>query len=235
MVNVAKIKQALQDYFWDSNTERPLDENHYRIDDQGRVHVDFADVMVYRKSATGKLPVRFGVVGGDFLVEDMGLDSLEGAPIKVMGRFNCSKNLLTSLQHAPASCVDLDCSHNQLTDFTHAPKVANTITCNNNQLKDLHDCPASSDVFAAYNPFENFRNTPTNIELVTITWHADLPLLGLLTVHHVEIFDADTGEYREDLSKILNAHVSKGASNKAAMLKCAGELIKAGYKDNARW
>jgi hypothetical protein len=235
MVNVKQIKQALHDYFWDANTERPLDEDNYRIDDTGRVHVVFADVQGLRKSATGKLPVQFGQIGGDFIIEDMELRTLEGAPTRVQGRFNCSHNKLTTLQHAPVKCIQLDCSNNKLMNLAHAPQVVSSVSCDNNLLQDLHNCPEASDVFAAYNPFTTLRNIPAGIELLTITYAPDLPLLGVLSVHHVEIFDPDTGEYLDSLSKILNAHMGKGEINKATMLKCAGELIKAGYKGNAKW
>lgn len=235
MVNTDKIHQDLHRYFWDANTEQPLTELNYQIDSQGSVHVRDADIQGYRVHASRKLPVQFGVVDGDFVIENLELTTLMGAPTKVGGRFSCSKNALMSLMYAPTSCVDLDCSHNQLVTLKHAPRVINSISCDNNQLRDLTACPPAQEVFAAYNPFEHFRNTPGDIERVTLTYKPNLPLLGLLSVHHVEIFDPDNGEYMEPLSKILNAHVGKGVTNKVAMLKCAGELIKAGYKGNARW
>jgi hypothetical protein len=234
MVNTDKIHQDLHRYFEDANTEMPLNEDQYQIDDQGVVHVQ-ADVLRIRGSVNGALPVQFGRVDGDFLVHDMSLTSLVGAPHIVLGAFNCSQNFLTSLMHAPRTCEYMDCSHNKLTNLSHAPIVSNSLDCSYNLITDLATCPPAQDVFASYNPFENFRNTSTNIERVTITYKPNLPLLGLLSVHHVEIFDPDTGEYKEDLSKILNAHAGKGVSNKAHMLKCATELIKAGYKENARW
>lgn len=235
MVNKHEIERQLHAHFWNANTSEPLDAyDDYEIDDQGLVHVHI-DIIGHMPSVTGKLPVQFSEVDGDFLIHKMNLTSLVGAPIKVVGAFDCSENLLTSLLHAPTKCEDLNCSRNKLTNLTHAPMVANSIDCSYNLLTDLTTCPGAQDVFAAYNPFEHFRNTPTDIERVTITYAPNLPLLGLLSVHHVEVFDPDTGEYKEDLSKILNAHVGKGVLNKAAMLKCAGELIKAGYKGNARW
>lgn len=234
MVNQDQIHQDLHWYFEDANTEMPLQEDQYQIDDQGVVHVH-ADVLRIRRSVDGALPVQFGRVNGDFLVHDMSLTSLVGAPHIVLGAFNCSQNLLTSLMHAPRTCENMDCSHNKLTNLSHAPIVSNSLDCSYNLLTDLTTCPGAQDVFAAYNPFEHFRNTPGDIERVTITYKPNLPLLGLLSVHHVEIFDPDNGEYMEPLSKILNAHIGKGVTNKVAMLKCAGELIKAGYKGNARW
>lgn len=235
MVNKALIRRELLAHFRNGVTQDMLDDHDdYQIDDQGIVHVH-TDIQAIIPSVTGKLPVQFGEVQGDFLISSMHLHTLAGAPTRVEGLFNCSKNRLTSLQHAPTSCKYLDCSHNELTNFLHVPQVSHTITCNNNLLTTLKDCPAALDVFAAYNPFESMKHTPGHIELLTITWRPTLPLLGVLAVHHVEIFDPDTGEYLDDLSSILNGHMGNGVIHKAAMLKCAAELIRAGYKENARW
>lgn len=235
MVNKDKIQRDLHWYFWDANTEQPLHEDQYEIDDEGLVHVIATDIQRNRVSLTGLLPVQFGEVDGDFLVDEMNLISLKGAPTWVYGRFNCDRNQLTHLEHAPKKCEDFSCSHNKLVSLTHAPEVGNTITCDHNMLTDLTECPAAKEVFAAYNPFVKLTHTPGHIHQLTITYEPNLPLLGLLSVHHVEIFDPDTGEYMDKLSKILNAHTGKGAHNKAQMLTCAAELIKAGYKGNARW
>lgn len=235
MVNKDQIAYEMHEHFKNAVTGDPLDDyNDYTIDDQGLVHVH-TDIQTQYPSKTGKLPVQFGEVAGDFLISRMNLTSLQGCPTWVYGNFDCSDNALTSLMHAPSKCEDLNCSRNKLTSLSHAPKVANEIDCSYNLLTDLTTCPGAPVVFAAYNPFEHFRNTSGDIKLITITYAPDLPLLGLLSVHHVEIFDPDTGEYMEPLSKMLNAHVGKGVSNKAAMLKCAAELIRAGYKGNAKW
>jgi hypothetical protein len=235
MVNKTQIEKDLRWYFEDALTELPLDDSKYKIDDQGLVHV-FADVRRAWVSLDGKLPVKFGHVQGDFLIPKMNLTSLLGAPHTIKGKFDCSNNLLTAFEHdAPYACADLYCSHNKLTDLKHAPKSVNTITCDNNLLTNLTTCPAAIDVFAAYNPFKNFRNTPDHIQVLTITYEPDLPLLGLLSVPHVEIFDPITGEYDETLTNIINKYTHNGSTIKSHMLQCAAELIRAGYKGNARW
>lgn len=235
MVNKDLIRRELLAHFRNAVTQDILDDyDDYEIDDQGIVNVH-TDIQAIIPSVTGKLPVKFGEVQGDFLISKMQLTSLKGCPTWVYANFDCSENSLTSLMHAPTKCEDFICSRNKLTNLSHAPTVAKLFDCSYNLLTDLTTCPGAQEVFAAYNPFEHFRNTPGNIERVTITYKPNLPLLGLLSVHHVEIFDPDNGEYMEPLSKILNAHVGKGVINKAAMLKCAGELIRTGYKGNARW
>jgi hypothetical protein len=235
MVNKEEIAQELHAHFQNANTNQPLDDyDDYEIDQNGLVHVH-TDIQSVAPSISGQLPVQFSVVDGDFLIRKMKLTSLVGAPTHVEGIFDCSHNLLTSLEHAPKTCADLLCQENQLTSLSHAPMAANSIDCSQNLLTDLSTCPRTRDVFAAYNPFENFRNTPTHIEKVTITYAPNLPLLGLLVAHHVDVFEPNTGEYMKPLTTILNDHVGKGVSNKAHMLKCAIELIKAGYKGNARW
>ena len=83
------------------------------------------------------------VVRGDFNCSDNLLTSLQGAPQTVGGSFYCSHNLLTSLQGAPQKIEgDFNCSNNQLTNLQGAPQtVRGNFFCFKNQLTCLQGAP----------------------------------------------------------------------------------------------
>lgn len=72
----------------------------------------------------GALTVNFGVVNGTFDCSGLGLTTLVGAPSKC-SEFNCSNNLLTSLQGSPQIVYDgtVDCSKNKLKDLLGGPQT----------------------------------------------------------------------------------------------------------------
>jgi len=71
-----------------------------------------------------KIPVKFGVVEGEFSGSFNQLTSLEGAPQIIEGDFYCSDNQLTSLEGAPKEVGGhFYCSTNQLTSLEGAPQT----------------------------------------------------------------------------------------------------------------
>ena len=87
--------------------------------------------------------VRFGVVEGRFDCSGNLLTSLEGAPRKVGGSFECDNNRLTSLVGAPREIGGtFSCHNNRLTSLVGAPeKVRGTFDCRVNQLTSLEGAP----------------------------------------------------------------------------------------------
>jgi hypothetical protein len=68
------------------------------ITDSGLVNAD-GGVRMIRRSTT--LPVTFGEISGDFIIEDKGLVSLEGCPKMIGGSFVVTQNLLSTLVGLP--------------------------------------------------------------------------------------------------------------------------------------
>jgi hypothetical protein len=231
MVNKEAIDALLFRYFENALEEEPLGEDSYVIAVDGSVQVS-ADVGRKRSAPYGILPVKFSHIDGDFLVPEMKLTSLINSPQMVDGMFDCSHNQLTNLTHSPHSVIDFDCSHNQLTNLAGCPAVPGELVCNNNLLTSLESCPQAAWVWAVNNPFMHFRNTPSHIDTVHVTWYADLPLLGLLVVKNIGLIEPDTGEEMKDLEQIMNRYAGQG---RQGSLACAAELSKAGFKENARW
>ena len=234
MVNKFQIEQDLWRYFEDGETEESLTSEQYTIKDNGVVNVD-AYVARRRSVASGILPVKFGYVQGGCSFSEMNLRTLRGSPHSVNGDFDCSHNNLVNLMYAPKHLADsLRCSNNQLTSLTGCPQVPGELDCSSNKLTDLSTSPPVRVCWATLNPFQHFRNTPGHIHEVDITYAPDLPMLGLLSVHKVEVYDPETGGLMEQLSEILTAHCGKGVWHKKNALACAIDLTKAGFKSNAR-
>lgn len=102
-----------------------------------------------------------------------------------------------------------------------------------NELKDLSDAPDWVGGFMDIrdNPFQSLTGFPHHVEeYVVITYHHDLPLLRLLSAQQGIRFAGAATPVK--VRQILINH--KGAGKPGA-LKAAGELIRAGFKENARW
>jgi hypothetical protein len=205
MVDTDQIERLMYNYFEDAYLQR-ITPDDYAIDSDGAVHVKI-DVCMVKSTPNRMLPVQFAVVDGNCMLSDRQLKSLKGAPHTVNGDFDCSYNLLTSLKHAPTNAIEL--------------------LCNNNLLTNLTDAPACQLLWATRNPFQSFKHTPDHISEVVISYAPDLPLLGLLSVGKI-MFEQDSDLIQ--LTEILNRHTQQG---KAGQLKCAAELIRAGFKSNA--
>jgi hypothetical protein len=234
MVDEREIRLLMFKYFIDDYTDAHILPKDYYIDVNGLVNVDVHLVMA-KPTPNRMLPVQFGVVKGDFVVSGMKLTSLRGAPYSVNGDFACSMNNLTSLEHAPKTVragYSLLCDENKLTSLAHAP-VAEKLVCDHNLLKNLVDAPPCKFLWATQNPFESFKHTPDHIEQVMISYAPNLPLLGLLNVAKIELGPTPGYNYQQEIQpieEILNKYTRQG---KVGQLKCAAELIRAGFKDHA--
>lgn len=231
MVDPAEIEYLLNTYFENAMTEDLFSEDDYVVAADGSVET-YTDVSSKKLMPNGRLPLKFGVVDGNFSVAGAGLQTLLHSPTRVIGTFDCSGNKLTSLAHSPKSVISFQCSNNQLTTLSGCPKVSDELWCDNNLLTSLETLPEASWVWATDNPFEHFRNTPSHINTVTVSWNQTLPLLGLLSVQKIQLVDPATDQSMESLEEILNQYAGKGQQGAIA---CAAELAKAGFKGNARW
>lgn len=133
---------------WRVNEETGLVDIDGNFDSVDRVYV-------YNERLGKKIPewkcveskdfkgIKFGVVTGYFSCEHMKLESLEGAPIKVMEDFICKRNKLTSLEGAPKEVGwDFDCSGNNLKDLKGCPSlVGRDFICSSNKIESLGGCP----------------------------------------------------------------------------------------------
>ena len=107
--------------------------------------------------------VRFGEVTGSFVSFNNLLQSLEGAPQTVGGKFDCSGNSLTTLVGAPQTVRGtFYCSNNFLQSLEGAPRtVGGSFICrqNKNSLRTLEGAPQTVGV-----NFDCSNNSLTTLE-----------------------------------------------------------------------
>jgi len=86
-----------------------------------------------------KLPLKFGIVDGNFHCSSNQLTSLENTPNWVNESFYCYDNHLTSLVGAPKSVgSNFVCYGNQLTSLEGSPQsVGGSFWCHDNQIRDF--------------------------------------------------------------------------------------------------
>jgi uncharacterized protein YjbJ (UPF0337 family) len=94
--------------------------------------------------------------------------SLEGAPKKVEGNFNCTGNKLTSLEGAPEKVEgDFYCYINNLTSLEGAPKkVEGNFNCTGNNLTSLEGAPekVEGDFYCYNNNLTSLEGAPEKVE-----------------------------------------------------------------------
>jgi hypothetical protein len=106
----------------------------------GLVDVD-GDVNISKMNLTS-IPIRFGVVTGDFSCYENNLITLDGSPKQVGGTFYCDNNKITSLVGGPTSVTSYNCASNKLVNFEGSPdKVKGFFHANLNPLKSLIGSP----------------------------------------------------------------------------------------------
>jgi len=248
MVTQSQVQEILAERFHISGAVR-IDPDTLMVNVQGNVRM---------KQHAPEFGVQFGEVSGDFFCYNMTLKTLKGAPHRVGRDFNCESNLITSLEHAPAhisgsfSCASnkglhslahaphhvganfncarcelttldgacdlvdgwFDCAHNKLTSLEHGPRL----------VTDLFDC--------SYNPLTSMKGAPDTMGSIEITYDEQLPLLRCLHAQLSINFIGGDQYPPQDVENVLTRYMG---SDKSAMIKCAVELIRAGYKANARW
>ena len=196
-----------------SQVEKVL-KQYFKISGKVSIRPDLVvDVQgdVELKRQIKQLPVQFGHVSGGFYCVSNRLTNLQGAPHHVGTHFSCVNNMLTSLQGAPAHVGrDFDCYHNKLTSLQGAPA----------HVGGAFDC--------SYNMLTSLVGAPGHVEGDFLcTYGAHIPLLRLIMYDRVIFWEAP-----EQAAEIIDKYAGEG---KPGALKAAAELIKAGYKDNARW
>jgi hypothetical protein len=205
MVNISQVEKILKQYFKISGKVSIGPD--LVVDVQGDVRL---------KRNINQLPVQFGHVSGSFYCVSHRLTSLQGAPHHVGTHFSCINNMLTSLQGAPGHVGgNFDCQHNKLTSLQGAPAhVGGDFDCSYNTLTS--------------NMLTSLEGAPDHVGGDFLcTYGAHIPLLRLIMYDRVIFWEAP-----EQVAEIIDKYAGE---DKPGALKAAAELVRAGYKDNARW
>lgn len=180
--------------------------------------VDVAGTVTLKKDVllpNNRLPIKFGAVGGSFEFNSYpNLATLEGCPYWVGHTFDCALTGVGSLVGAPQKVGgEVDVRFCELKNFVGGPQqVGHNYWGRRNPITSLEGLP---DLI----PGElDFELTP------------GLHILRSLVAEKVDTMHS--AHSVEAVNDILNKYVGQG---KAGALKAAGELIKAGYKEHARW
>lgn len=208
MVDVKLIEAKFHKYFGLSGVITHIDPQTGQIDVDGGVTI---------KRKVSRLPVAFENVTKWFDCSDSKLTTLWGAPSHVGDTFDCSNNMLTSLEHAPEYVGrNFKCAYNKLTNLKGAPdSVGITFNC-------------------VGNPLTSLEGAPTHVQAQFIVSYApDLPLLRTLGARQGVWLDWGFKSHNQ-VQDILNDNEFKG-KGKTGAIKCAIALMRAGYKENARW
>lgn len=202
----------------------------------GSIGVQFGKVKDYRVKETRLINLEGSPTecDGDVLIHlNSRLKSLQGGPQKVNGNFDCSLNRLMNLEHLPMHIKgSISLGGNKLASLNGAPKRVNGFFfVNHNQLKTLKGVPEyiQEDFDVSNNPLENLNDWPLHIGgKVHVSWKPKLPLLKTLTALRGVACEGAP----QQVQIILDTYAGEG---KQGAIKAAAELIKAGYKENARW
>jgi hypothetical protein len=113
--------------------------SEFTVNEDGSVDVD-GDVLF--RQWINKIPVKFGVVKGNFHIIGTDIINLENSPKIVHGNFNCTHNNLTTLEGCPEYVgFDFDCSDNRLMNLVGSPKeVGGDFNCSESGLISLQGC-----------------------------------------------------------------------------------------------
>ena len=188
-----------------------------QVDDDGVVNVS-GDLKM-RSKHIQEIPVQFGTVDGTFDVTGMNIASLKGSPQVVGGTFSCVGNNLTTLEGGPK----------EVHGFYHA---------DHNQLTDLKGCATRVDrmLSITHNPLKSLEGLTPGVSHIKLTYNEHMPLLRLLDLpggFQIPAPDQESWDYSEPpWEKILEPYMGEG---RKGAIKAAAELVKAGYKENARW
>ena len=126
---------------------------------------------------------------------------------------------------------DFDCNFNALASLVGSPDhVDGSFNCENNQLTSLQGAPryVLYDFDCSANNLSTLEGAPAHVGgTFFCTYYAHLPLLRLSMYNNVEIDHAPA-----QVNQIMGTYAGQG---KVGAIKAAAELIRAGFKDNARW
>lgn len=140
------------------------------------------------------------VVKGSFDCSQNLLVTLDGAPRRVGSDFDCDHNRLRSLEGGPESVGNsYDCSYNQLSSLKGSPKtVGHSFFSNSNSLLSLNGCAAMEvgNYFkVSDNLINDFSIIPKRFQTISLT------LLEKSAMHKKEIINGRTYSYKSFLEE----------------------------------
>lgn len=214
-------------------------DGDYQVDEDGIVNV-LGNVEY--KTSINRLRVQFGTVIGNFTrsrttPQNPRLNTLAGFPRKVEGGVSVARSQIRDLTHAPnqvgGSFYAYDCAN--LKSLHGAPKwIGGNMLVYACALTSLAGAPlvVKGTFDASQNPLENYDHVPEGCSSVSLSYNRQAPILRLLMYPEVHFKFDHVREPHPIVNEIMHKYAGQG---RAGAIKAAGELIRAGYKENARW
>lgn len=215
-------------------------DGDYQVDADGTVNVVG---NVEYKTAINKLWVQFGTVVGNFTrsratPQNPRLNTLSGFPRKVEGGVSVARSQIKDLTHAPNQVGGNFWAYHcaQLQSLHGAPRwVGGNFVAYNCALTSLKGAPlVVKGMFeVSGNPLENYDHVPEGCVSVKLPYNKSAPILRLLVYPEVTFtWDGVTTQAHPFVDEVMRKYAGQG---RAGAIKAAAELVKAGYKENARW
>jgi hypothetical protein len=205
-------------------------EENYKSTGLLEVGVDtvtgLVNVVAYHVTArtANSLKFQLGKVEANFSCNRLGLTTLEGCPLVVLGNFSCHTNQLTSLQG--------------LSQLQNPGQQGWFFSCAFNQLKNFQHMDQNFEGYFVGvdqghpQALTSIDGLPKQARLVEITYQPNLPLLKLLEFKRVNVREPGNGPRVDLISDIFNKYAGEG---KRGAIRCQKALIAAGFEGNAKW
>ena len=190
-----KTKEEIEnilDKFKISNYEIVPNEDHGFI-----VNINGNVKLVSKKLKI--LPVKFGVVTGDFMISHNRLTSLKGSPDIVGGVFDCSCNQLSDLKYSPKTVKSFYCYNNNITSLVGMPEIKLSLYCQNNKLTSLNGCQQEfkGDFNCSSNLLNNLKNGPKEVLYSYVCYYNQLTSLEGCPKYVGSFFDCSNNKIKE--------------------------------------
>jgi len=187
-----------------------------------------------------RLPVQFGTVNGEVILQSLDLVSLAGSPRTVTGDFVCINNNLSTLEGGPDVVGGhYDCDHNELVTLKGAPeKVSGYFSCVGNKLTTLDGISKriGNHLDISENPITSLAGISKVIKvidgkLIMRDVKIEGAILGLLRIKGLQSISSNAS-YSGDLSQALKI-VEKHLEDKD-VYAAQEEMFEAGLEKFAR-
>ena len=202
------------------------------VDPDGRIRT-IGSVRMKYPAEDGKLPVRFSVTG-DFYIQGMNISDLEGCPDECQ-TFWAASNPLTDLrggpQHVSGDYIVNGCGLTRLDGI--AKYIYADLRIFNNSLDSLDglaDVNVHSYVLATDNPITRLRDLPRCYQIM-LTWSPRIPVLRMVVNNKRPEIRFSEPSIPPGFNEIMDRYENQGPG---ALSACATELIKAGFRGNAK-
>jgi hypothetical protein len=137
--------------------------NKYKVNSD--LSVDVTGNIDFSSQNLKKIPIKFGVVNGDFCISYNQLNNLVNSPSQISGYFDCSSNEIYTLVGGPRFVAGgYYCNDNNLENLEGFPIYCEvTFTAQRNKLNSLHGCPEKitcRHFDVSYNRIKNLKGGP---------------------------------------------------------------------------